>query len=109
MTRPRKALISRADTPYYHITSSCVRRAFLCGVDHYSGKNYEHRRQWVVDSGKVGVPFYLHCPDEPIADFGQFSAFMIVTSVAVKAAPPKMEIVNFDVDTGNATFPNWPG
>ena len=49
MTRPRKELISLADTPYYHITSRCVRRAFLCGVDHYSGQNYEHRRQWVVD------------------------------------------------------------
>ncbi len=49
MTRPRKALISLTDTPYYHITSRCVRRAFLCGVDHYSGQNYEHRRQWVVD------------------------------------------------------------
>ena len=21
----------------------------LCGVDHYSGQSYEHRRQWVVD------------------------------------------------------------
>jgi REP element-mobilizing transposase RayT len=49
MTRPRKTLISLADTPYYHITSRCVRRAYLCGVDHYSGQNYEHRRQWVVD------------------------------------------------------------
>jgi REP element-mobilizing transposase RayT len=49
MTRPRKALISIADTPYYHITSRCVRRAYLCGVDHYSGQSYEHRRQWVVD------------------------------------------------------------
>ncbi len=26
-----------------------LRRAFLCGVDHYSGNSYEHRRQWVVD------------------------------------------------------------
>jgi REP element-mobilizing transposase RayT len=49
MTRPRKALISLAETSYYHITSRCVRRAYLCGVDHYSGQNYEHRRQWVVD------------------------------------------------------------
>ncbi len=49
MTRPRKALISLADTPYYHIISRCVRRAFLCGVDDYSGRSYEHRRQWVVD------------------------------------------------------------
>jgi len=49
MTRPRKELISLADTPYYHITSRCVRRALLCGVDHYSGQSYEHRRQWVVD------------------------------------------------------------
>jgi REP element-mobilizing transposase RayT len=49
MTRPRKQLISLAVTPYYHITSRCVRRAFLCGTDHYSGQCYEHRRQWVVD------------------------------------------------------------
>ena len=49
MTRPRKELISLAETPYYHITSRCVRRAYLCRVDHYSGQNYEHRRQWVVN------------------------------------------------------------
>ena len=26
-----------------------LRRAFLCGVDRYSGQNYEHLRQWVLD------------------------------------------------------------
>ena len=58
MTRPRKELISLADTPYYHITSRCVRRAFLCGVDHYSGQSYEHRRQWVVDRIRLLVSLF---------------------------------------------------
>lgn len=49
MTLPRKQLISIEDTPYYHIVSRCVRRAFLCGKDKYSGKNYEHRRELIVD------------------------------------------------------------
>ncbi|MCP4491337.1 MAG: transposase, partial [Gammaproteobacteria bacterium] len=49
MTRPRNTLISLADTQFYHVSARCVRQAFLCGIDHYSGRNYEHRRQWVVD------------------------------------------------------------
>jgi REP element-mobilizing transposase RayT len=49
MTQARNRLVSVIDTPYYHCIGRCVRRAFLCGSDDFSGKNYEHRRQWVVD------------------------------------------------------------
>jgi hypothetical protein len=49
MTRPRKEQISLEDTPYYHITSRCVRRAYLCGFDEISGNSYEHRRSWIAN------------------------------------------------------------
>lgn len=47
MTQARETIVSINDTPYYHCVSRCVRRAFLCGTDHYSGQDYEHRRQWL--------------------------------------------------------------
>ena len=47
MPTPRKNQVDLSVTPYYHCIARCVRRAFLCGKDSYSGQNFEHRRDWV--------------------------------------------------------------
>ncbi len=49
MTRPRSCLVHPADTRWYHCVSRCVRRAYLCGIDHASGRNFDHRRTWVTE------------------------------------------------------------
>ncbi len=53
MAKPRSSQIDLATTPYYHIVSRCVRRAFLCGKDKYTGQNFDHRRNWLVDRIKL--------------------------------------------------------
>jgi REP element-mobilizing transposase RayT len=49
MTYARKNLVSLADTPYYHIVARCVRRAWLWGMDEYAGRDYSHRKIWVLE------------------------------------------------------------
>ncbi len=48
MTRARSQQIFLSETPYYHCVSRCVRRAYLCGDDPVSGKNFDHRKRWLV-------------------------------------------------------------
>jgi REP element-mobilizing transposase RayT len=89
MTRPRKALISLADTPYYHITSRCVRRAFLCGVDHYSGNSYEHRRQWIVDRIRLLSSLFA-------IDICAYAVMSNHYHLALKVCPEQLESLSED-------------
>jgi hypothetical protein len=47
MTTARKHLIPEGESGIYHCWSRCVRRAFLCGTDQYTGECYDHRKEWV--------------------------------------------------------------
>lgn len=47
--RPRNQLVHPDRQSIYHCTQRCVRRAYLCGLDPVSGKDYEYRRRYVED------------------------------------------------------------
>jgi hypothetical protein len=49
MGYPRSLLIDSSQPGIYHCVSRCVRRAFLCGEDVLSGRNFDHRKQWIED------------------------------------------------------------
>ena len=47
MTRPRSQLVTPGAEGAFHCVQRCVRRAFLCGIDRYTGQSFEHRKDWV--------------------------------------------------------------
>lgn len=49
MATPRKLLVDPTVPLFYHLAYRCVRRSWLCGKDRVSGKNFNHRRQWLID------------------------------------------------------------
>ena len=48
MGYPRHSQISLQETPYYHCVARCVRRGWLYGYDKYAGKDFSHRKQWII-------------------------------------------------------------
>ena len=50
MTQPRSQIVQPERTRYYHCVARCVRRAWLCGEDDYTGQNFDHRKSWLLVS-----------------------------------------------------------
>jgi len=49
MATPRNKLVDDSTALGYHLVSNCVRQAWLCGKDKRTGKDYSHRKRWLVD------------------------------------------------------------
>ena len=49
MATPRYKLVDDTTALGYHLVSNCVRSAWLCGHDQRTGKDYSHRKRWLVD------------------------------------------------------------
>ena len=58
MATPRHLLVDPENECDYHLVSRCVRRAFLCGVDEHDGRDYSHRRPWLVERMRQLAPCF---------------------------------------------------
>ena len=66
MTTPRRLLVDPVNACDYHLVSRCVQGAFLCGRDRRTGRDYSHRRQWLVDRIRLlaccfAIEIYAYC------------------------------------------------
>jgi hypothetical protein len=43
----RKDIVRKGEIGVYHTWSRCVQRAFLCGRDPLTEKDFDHRRSWI--------------------------------------------------------------
>ena len=49
MALPRSRYVKLEQEGVYHCFSRCVRRAFLCGFDMLTQRDFSHRKAWLVD------------------------------------------------------------
>jgi hypothetical protein len=49
MALPRSKYVKEGQQGVYHCFSRCVRRAFLCGYDTLTQRDFSHRKTWLVD------------------------------------------------------------
>ena len=49
MATPRHKLVDQERPCAYHLASRCVRRAWLCGRDKHTGRDYSHRKSWLLE------------------------------------------------------------
>ncbi len=86
MPQPRKSQIAVEATPFYHVVSRCVRHAFLCGEDKFSGRSFEHRRVFIESELlRLGQVFFLDIAAYAVMS-NHFHIVLFIDQEAQKAA-----------------------
>ena len=62
----RRDVVAVGEVQVFHCVNRCVRRAYLCGKDPFSGKDFEVRREWIRQrleflAGVMGVEVLGYC------------------------------------------------
>jgi len=63
---PRKDVFDPETVGVYHCYSRCVQRAYLCGFDRLTGKDYSYRKDWIRDrlkelAGAMAIDVLDYC------------------------------------------------
>ncbi len=49
----RGEVVIKGEVGVYHCWNRCVQRAFLCGTDPVTGRDYEYRREWIQQTEQL--------------------------------------------------------
>ena len=72
-TYARGQIVLEDEVGVDHCIARCVRRAFLRGVDPYTGQDYSHRKEWILDrmvpvqAGGGPIELARRCRGAPLA------------------------------------------
>jgi len=58
MALPRSKYVQEGKVGVYHCYSRCVRRAFLCGFDAQTGRDFSHRKVWIANRLRLLVSVF---------------------------------------------------
>ena len=65
----RKDVVVEGEVGIYHSWSRCVRRAYLCGEDPVTGRDFSHRKDWIVARLKL----FARCFAVDVCDYSIMS------------------------------------